>query len=276
MLSFVRRRLTFGNVVLTLALVFAMTGGAFAAGKFLITSTKQIKPSVLAQLKGKAGPAGANGAVGPAGPAGPQGPAGPAGAGSPGPEGKAGAPGESVTLGAAKVGKKAGECEAGGTTVSVGGNSNAVCNGKNGTTGFTATLPSGKTEKGAWGASGMPVKLGFFNVIFASISFVIPLESAPEPVVIGQEEGEGEAKQSSAIPGSCTGTAVNPGAVAGKLCIFVSINPEIVKNLLVIAPFDPGAGLAEIAGKTGSGLYLFAAVESEPVFAAGTWAVTAE
>src|SRR6202035_5866038 len=66
MLSFVRRRFTFANVALTVALVFAMSGGAFAASKFLITSTKQIKPSVLAQLKGKAGPAGAAGSAGPA------------------------------------------------------------------------------------------------------------------------------------------------------------------------------------------------------------------
>ncbi|MGH2879601.1 MAG: hypothetical protein ACRDK4_08360, partial [Solirubrobacteraceae bacterium] len=55
---------------MTLALVFAMTGGAYAAKKYLITNTKQISPKVLKQLKG---------AKGPAGPA--------------GPEGKAGAPG---------------------------------------------------------------------------------------------------------------------------------------------------------------------------------------
>jgi hypothetical protein len=61
MFTRLRPRFTYANVTVTLALVFAMTGGAYAASKFIITSTKQIKPSVLSQLKGKAGPAGAGG-----------------------------------------------------------------------------------------------------------------------------------------------------------------------------------------------------------------------
>jgi hypothetical protein len=58
-----RRHLTYANVVATLALVFAMTGGAIAAKHYLINSTKQIKPSVLKQLK-KPGRTGATGAQG--------------------------------------------------------------------------------------------------------------------------------------------------------------------------------------------------------------------
>ena len=64
MFSRIRRRLSYTNVLMTLALVFAMSGGAYAAGRYVITSTKQIKPSVLKQLQGKAGPAGADGAAG--------------------------------------------------------------------------------------------------------------------------------------------------------------------------------------------------------------------
>jgi len=90
-----RRHLTYANVVATLALVFAMSGGALAAKHYLLTSTKQIKPSLLATLKGKAGPRG---------PAGPAGPIGVGVAGLTGQRGDAGATGPSgSTAGTAVV-----------------------------------------------------------------------------------------------------------------------------------------------------------------------------
>jgi len=78
-----RRHLTYANVVATLALVFAMSGGALAANHYLLNSTKQIKPSVLKALRGKTGPRGAVGRVGPVGPAGPAGQQGETGAAGP-------------------------------------------------------------------------------------------------------------------------------------------------------------------------------------------------
>ena len=71
-----RRRLNYANVTATLALFFAMSGGALAAKHYLINSTKQINPKVLRALKGNAGSAGKEGAPG-----------------APGKEGAPGAPG---------------------------------------------------------------------------------------------------------------------------------------------------------------------------------------
>jgi hypothetical protein len=51
-----RRRLSYANVASTLALVIALGGGtAWAAHTYLVTSTSQIKPSVLKKLQGKNG-----------------------------------------------------------------------------------------------------------------------------------------------------------------------------------------------------------------------------
>jgi hypothetical protein len=62
-----RKHLSYANVVATLALLFAMSGGALAASHYLINSTKQINPKVLRKLAGKTGK------TGPPGPQGPQG-----------------------------------------------------------------------------------------------------------------------------------------------------------------------------------------------------------
>jgi hypothetical protein len=82
-----RKRLTYANVVATLALVFAMSGGALAASHYLVNSTKQINPKVLKKLKGATGNAGATGAAGKDGAPGKE--------GAPGVEGKTG-PSEAI------------------------------------------------------------------------------------------------------------------------------------------------------------------------------------
>jgi len=79
-----RRHLNYANVVATLALVFAMSGGALAAKHYLINSTKQINPKVLKKLKGNTGKTGAAGAIG--------------ATGKEGPPGKEGAPGKDATF----------------------------------------------------------------------------------------------------------------------------------------------------------------------------------
>ena len=99
MLSSISRRLSYANVVATFALLFAMSGGALAATHFIITSTKQIKPSVLTQLKGN------KGATGPGGPAGVTGLPGASGAkGEPGPKGEPWPAGGTLPSGATETG----------------------------------------------------------------------------------------------------------------------------------------------------------------------------
>jgi hypothetical protein len=89
-----RRHLSYANVVATLALVFAMSGGALAASHYVINSTKQINPKILKALKGRTGPHGAIGAAGAGGTAGAAGSSGATGsqgpAGSTGPSGISG------------------------------------------------------------------------------------------------------------------------------------------------------------------------------------------
>jgi hypothetical protein len=68
------------TIIASVALFFSLAGTGLAASKYLITSTKQIKPSVLSSLRGAQGPRGLQGAQGAAGPAGPAGAAGAAGA----------------------------------------------------------------------------------------------------------------------------------------------------------------------------------------------------
>ncbi len=68
-----RRHISYANVVATLALVFAMSGGALAAKHYLVTKTSQLSPQVLTKLKGNAGPKGPSGQAGAPGAQGVQG-----------------------------------------------------------------------------------------------------------------------------------------------------------------------------------------------------------
>jgi hypothetical protein len=70
-----RKRLTYANVIATLALFLVLAGGSAYAKHihYVITKTSQIKPGVLAALKGNAGAVGATGSTGAAGAPGPSG-----------------------------------------------------------------------------------------------------------------------------------------------------------------------------------------------------------
>jgi hypothetical protein len=271
---------------MTLALVFAMAGGAYAAGKFVITSTKQIKPSVLAQLKGKVGLAGAQGVAGPQGPVGANGkdglPGKDGGEGKEGPVGKEGPEGKegvSVTATQSASTIEGTHCVGvgGSKFVSASGNTYA-CNGKEGKEGkegspWTAggTLPSGKSEMGAWAAPAANATETSSSFVFGEISFTVPLSVEPAVTVVTTAEVEGKT-----VPAACTvenveGSAGNPLAAPGNLCVYEG--PSFLRHgILSSSTFKPGGGAG--ASKFGA-LVIVSSNEAQTSGSFGSWAVTA-
>lgn len=142
-------------IVALAALIFAVTGGAYAAsgggnGSHTTASVAKKKKSSSKGTRGPAGPKGATGATGPAGPPGPAGNAGPAGPtgakGDTGSAGSNGGDGESVVSASLNSGE--GGCAQGGSKFTVGGKETTACNGKNGAPG----------APGSPGAEGKSVK----------------------------------------------------------------------------------------------------------------------
>ena len=259
-----RTRFGLPGLIAVVALVFAMVGGAYAANKFVITSTKQIKPSVLKALQGKPGPAGLAGQNGTSG-----------ANGKDGTNGANGKDGASVTNAAIPVGNAKCE-ERGGTEFKVGASAATfACNGEEGSP-WTAegTLPQNATETGAWQLpTGIPGEEGSASTV---LSFPVPL--AEDVTSTG-------ADVEFLLPGAasttnCPGTAADPAALPGKLCVYAgALFPSGPTTEVSMASFNPSAqaqGNPHGFGRTGSVLS-FTTTETSPAVAIiwGTWAVTA-
>jgi hypothetical protein len=254
----VRKHLNPTTFIAFLALVFALTGGAFAATgsggngsggngshATLTASAAKAKPAP----KGKAGPRGPAGAKGATGATGATGPA-----GATGPGGPAGAKGENGAAGAT------------GATGATGPAGPAGAAGKQGPVGpegnIGATLPNGTTETGTFFA---PATSEIETE--TSISFPIQLPSAVTAAYVTLEDVE-EAK----IPTGCSGSAEKPEAEEGHLCVFEGANSRPLGNAEHVNVFKPGArGIG--TGVTGALLDFETKTTESQV--TGTFAVTA-
>jgi hypothetical protein len=286
-LSALRKHLSPALVLAFIALVFAVTGGAFAASSpggapdakaSAATSApkKKAPPKGKRGPRGPAGPKGATGATGPAGPAGPAGPGGAAGAkgetgaaGATGATGTAGTNGESVTN--TTLAKGNATCKEGGAEFKVGTTTTHACNGA---TGFTETLPKGKTETGVWAAEFSRVTEGNEN---EPISFAIPLETALGEAawhyVTTQEQ------ENNTAPEQCPGDAESPEAAKGNLCIYEGFHEEVAgaQEPITVTQVNPPTTISEEGtGTSGAVLYIgYQGSAAEPALLSGSWAVTA-
>ena len=308
MFSAIRKRMhiTPATAIASLALVFAMTGGAYAASKYLITSTKQISPKVLKSLKGANGKNGINGANGapgatgpggPAGGAGPQGPQGPAGTGEKGATGSVGPQGPSGPAGVIQPGEKlpAKATETGSWAVSTSGTE----------TNLALCVPEaeGQPAISVKESPSPPCPTGYNDrntetsqLVIAAISFPIPLKEGlgENGVHYVTENGEEEATftfppgvYAAAPTSSCPGTAAEPKATPGNLCVY-----QVFTNALSEVKGGSLADAVIRASSTGANEFVFGkpatattgavlklTPRQEPTASGaqawGTWAVTA-
>lgn len=286
----VSRHLTPSTAIALLALVFAITGGAFAAtgsgsgndrssgiGRHATLTASAAKAKAKAKAKpgprGPAGPKGAAGATGPAGPAGATGPAGPTGPqgpqgnpGSNGSNGEPGAPGASVTSKEKATGALGPHCTEGGSEFTAGNTKTYACNGKEGSPWApNSQLPANATETGTWSV-GPTTVANHTEARIALASFPVQLKAAltSEHVhFVTFEEIENHT-----APAQCPGNVEEPGAASGNLCIY----EQAMESMKFVSVVSPGGAVEGGAGRTGViGLFEFGA---GPSFGWGVWAVT--
>lgn len=260
MLSRIHNKLgTAGLVVAIVALVAALSGAAYAASDNHLSGGEKKEVKKIAKTEAKKfaipGPAGPTGPAGPAGATGPAGPEGKPGAdgkaGATGPTGPTGKTGPTGVTGAAGVTGPTGE--AGPCT-----ETNPECR-----------LPSGATLAGTWSLGSTPPERTFQ---FTSISFGLRVENEegekPTLVYLAQEE---EAEE-------CPGTASEPAADPGFLCVYEGFSPSTVgENSFLSGLFMTTVGdtlvfqspeATKEEKEKGEGPF-------QPILMEGTWAVTA-
>lgn len=254
-----------GLIVAVIALIVALSGGAFAAshqGDATASKSKSKRgPKGPRGPKGEAGAPGAKGDIGAQGPAGAK--------GDKGDKGEQGLPGTSVTASNEPPGSA--HCGGlGGSKFVTGSTETFACNGAEGLEGpagpegvcstSACKLPPNVTETGAWVLDARTheftvevegvkssVTVGDTGGVRLPLSFAIPLAAGvPASNVHFQTEATFAAE-------GCTGTAVVPEAPAGHLCVYINSGDfeEVIPGELSI-PNITFEGIERL-GATGSG-----------------------
>jgi hypothetical protein len=155
------------------------------------------------------------------------------------------------------------ECKEGGATVS---NASGTAKACNGTTGFTETLPSGKTETGTWAVE---------TTATATEELVSAVISIPIPLAVPAQVGGFVAAGAKTPPEHCEGSLEKPGAKTGYLCIFEGKSQVINHGGLEWAKafVTPDGKIGSTVEPTG-GQLVFSTTKTGRVSAEGTWAVT--
>jgi hypothetical protein len=213
-------KLSYANVVSTICLFLLLGGGAALAAQVVLpknsVGSKQLKQGAVTPAK--LSTAAKQTITGPQGPQGPQGPRGPQGEkGDRGQRGEQGEPGEPGAL--------------------------------------LASLPSGETEKGAYGiASTKADTEGSVYTPGLEVSYPIPLSFKPTLNVIGVGDPS---------TANCPGTTDDPTAEPGNLCVYAA--REDAELSLENNPAEGHFGF----------LTFFETTDGDNYENHGTWAVTA-
>jgi hypothetical protein len=301
-----RNHLSYANVAATMALVFALTGGAVAAtshggGGSPAKAAASVTPvataakkKAKAPVRGPAGPKGATGAAGPAGaagpvgatgPGGPQGPAGTNGTNGTGVQGEKGEKGEAGAAGESVKNKAytGSECPEGGSEFKVGTKTPTyACNGEKGVIHPGETLPPEASEYGTWAVTGVSGEA----VVWASFSFPVPLAAplvgeatscelgtgCPVHFISGDKEVTQAAGEVPA-PAACSGDAEDPTAAPGNFCVYLGEGRNYRTNSSLIRAIK-NQSYGKLGVGTDGATETFV-VEETPAEAWGSWAVTA-
>ena len=278
MLSPLRNRFGIPGAISVVALVFAMLGGAWAAGNSGKGATTSAKVKAKRALRGPKGLTGPQGPVGPRGPAGVNGKDGVNGS-----DGTPGADGGSLVTREIEIGEV--DCNGfGGIEVEAEGSGQVekVCNGEEGMAGaagapgpagspWTAggTLPVGATETGTWTVNSG----GLVNqLVIGAISFPIPLAAVLDSSHVHYSTEANFADFDQAGPGTvgCAGTTAVPTAPSGNLCVYKAAS---VGTFASIAKATTPTNTTLGADVSGAAINFKTAAPNAGV-SAGTWAVT--